>query len=106
MSENLAFPIPLKLDRFLPTEQVLEITGWSKQTLWREMKANRFPAAIPTSPNRVGWLESEVAEWQRRRVEQRDNPEWKRKGGGRPPKVRPRGETRAKPFRQAVAASG
>lgn len=106
MNEQATFPIPVKLDRFLPTETVLEITGWSKQTLWREMKANRFPAAIPTSPNRVGWLESEVAEWLRRRVEQRNAPEWKRKGGGRPPKARANGETRGKPFRQPVAASG
>lgn len=76
---------PLRLDRFLASKEVTVITGWSRQTLWREVKAQRFPAPIPTSPHRVGWLESEVARWQEARIERRDNPEWKRKGGGRPP---------------------
>lgn len=75
-----------RLDRFLNSKDVTAITGWSRQTLWREVRAGRFPAAVPTSPHRVGWLESEVARWQEARIERRDNPEWKKKGGGRPPK--------------------
>lgn len=37
------------LDCFLSAETVMKITGWSRQTLWREVKARRFPASIPTS---------------------------------------------------------
>jgi predicted DNA-binding transcriptional regulator AlpA len=42
---------------------VLRITGFSAATLWREIQAQRFPAPVPISPNRVGFLESEVREW-------------------------------------------
>jgi prophage regulatory protein len=76
------------LDCFLSAETVMKITGWSRQTLWREMKARRFPASIPTSPNRVAWLASEIRTWQRQLIEKRDRPDWKRKGGGRPPGTR------------------
>ena len=76
------------LDCFLSAETVMKITGWSRQTLWREVKAGRFPASIPTSPNRVAWLASEIRAWQRQLVEKRDRPDWKRKGGGRPPGTR------------------
>jgi predicted DNA-binding transcriptional regulator AlpA len=66
----------------------MKITGWSRQTLWREVKARRFPASIPTSPNRVAWLASEIRTWQRQLIEKRNQPDWKRKGGGRPPGTR------------------
>ena len=51
------------VDRFLPRPEVLRITGFSSATLWREIQAERFPAPVPISPNRVGFLESEVREW-------------------------------------------
>jgi prophage regulatory protein len=76
------------LDCFLSAETVMKITGWSRQTLWREVKARRFPASIPTSPNRVAWLASEIRAWQRQLIEKRDRPDWKREGGGRPPGTR------------------
>ena len=79
---------PPNLDCFLSAETVMKITGWSRQTLWREVKARRFPASIPTSPNRVAWLASEIRAWQRQLIEKRDQPDWKRKGGGRPPGTR------------------
>ena len=50
-------------DRFLAKPEVLRIAGFSAATLWREVQAGRFPAPIPISPNRVGFLESEVREW-------------------------------------------
>jgi prophage regulatory protein len=77
------------LDRFLSAETVMKITGWSRQTLWREVKAGRFPASIPTSPNRVAWLATEIHTWQRHLIEKRDRPDWKRRKGGRPPATRP-----------------
>jgi prophage regulatory protein len=50
-------------ERVLPKSEVLRITGFSGATLWREVQARRFPAPISISPNRVGFLESEVQEW-------------------------------------------
>jgi prophage regulatory protein len=50
-------------ERVLPKWEVLRITGFSGATLWREVQAKRFPAPISISPNRVGFLESEVQKW-------------------------------------------
>jgi prophage regulatory protein len=50
-------------ERVLPKSEVLRITGFAAATLWREIRAKRFPAPIPISPKRVGFLESEVQEW-------------------------------------------
>jgi len=51
------------LDRFLPRAEVLNVTGFSDTTLWREIRAKRFPPAVPLSKNRVGWPESAVRAW-------------------------------------------
>jgi prophage regulatory protein len=56
------------LDRFLPRKMVLEITGFSSVTLWREVKAGRFPAPVEVSPQRKCWAESEIRNWQQTRL--------------------------------------
>jgi prophage regulatory protein len=55
--------LPRAADRFLPKPEVLRIAGFSAATLWREVKAGRFPAPVSISPNRIGFLESEVRAW-------------------------------------------
>jgi|SoiMethySBSTD1v2_1073268.scaffolds.fasta_scaffold410301_2 prophage regulatory protein len=55
--------LPTAADRFLAKPEVLRIAGFSAATLWREVQAGRFPAPIPISANRVGFLESEVQAW-------------------------------------------
>lgn len=62
------------LDRFLRESEVLEATSLARSTLWREVKAERFPAPVPITAGRVGWRSSEVADWQQ-------NPtQWKPQG--------------------------
>ena len=53
------------LDRYLREVEVLRVTSLSHATLWREVKAKRFPAQVRISPGRVGWRASEIAIWQR-----------------------------------------
>ena len=81
---NDIFTNTQQLDRFLSTVEVLEITGWSRATLWRQWRANRFPRPIRTSPQRVGFLESEVAEWQANLIATRNDPHTRRKPGPKP----------------------
>ncbi|WP_458129458.1 helix-turn-helix transcriptional regulator [Pseudomonas sp. Z2-11] len=52
------------LDRYLKEVEVLSVTSLSHATLWREVKAKRFPAQVRISPGRVGWRASEIASWQ------------------------------------------
>jgi prophage regulatory protein len=54
---------PTTTDRILPKRQVLGRADFSSTTLWREVRAGRFPPPVKLSPNRVGWLESAVNAW-------------------------------------------
>ena len=69
ISESRAAPLadalakPALFDRFLTKHQVLSITGFSPATLWREVKAGRFPSPVPISQHRKGYQESAVRAW-------------------------------------------
>jgi prophage regulatory protein len=53
-----------ELDRFIRTSEVLLLTSFSRATLWREMKAGRFPKSVHISAGRKAWRASELATWQ------------------------------------------
>ena len=53
----------LKSDRILFINQVREIYPASKATIYREIKAGRFPKQVACGLGRVGWLESDVLIW-------------------------------------------
>jgi len=50
-------------ERILPHPEVQNLTGLSRTTIWREIRAGRFPAPVSISPNRIGFRESAVQEW-------------------------------------------
>ena len=58
--------------RFMPKHEVENTTGLSGTTIWREYRANRFPRPHRLTPNRVGWLESEVRAWMASRPQTTD----------------------------------
>ena len=62
----------LQLERYLREEQVLEVTTLSHATLWREVKAGRFPKQVRLGPNKVAWLRSEVLGWIGQRADARE----------------------------------
>jgi len=62
----------MRIQHFLKMAAVLQITGWSRSTLWREVQGGRFPEPVPTTKQRVGWLENEIAEWQSKKIEERE----------------------------------
>ncbi|MCQ2040306.1 AlpA family phage regulatory protein [Pseudomonas kunmingensis] len=39
------------------------MTTLSHATLWREIKAGRFPRQVRLSPGRVGWRASDLRQW-------------------------------------------
>lgn len=53
-----------RLDRFLREEEVVAVTSLSRATIWRLVKAERFPQPVTITPGRVGWRESAIAAWQ------------------------------------------
>lgn len=54
-------------ERLLRHEEVIERTGLSAVTIWRMERKGDFPRRRQVSPNRVGWIASEVDEWIRSR---------------------------------------
>lgn len=43
--------------------EVTALLGVNRSTLWRMVRAGKFPAAINISSNRVGWRRAEVEGW-------------------------------------------
>lgn len=44
-------------------EEVIERTGLSRSTIWRQEEEGEFPSRRQISSGRIGWLEEEVDEW-------------------------------------------
>lgn len=44
----------------------------SRVTVWRWAKEGKFPRPVTLGPNCSGWLRSEVEEWKRGRIAERD----------------------------------
>lgn len=57
----------LNEDRYLFMNEVEKATTLSRSSIYRMEANNKFPARRQLGPNRVGWLESEVRDWMRRR---------------------------------------
>lgn len=49
--------------RILRIQEVVNVTGLSRGTLWRREKDGEFPARVRLGGNSVGWRADEVQEW-------------------------------------------
>jgi prophage regulatory protein len=50
-------------ERFLSYKEVEEITGRSRQSIWRAIKAGDFPAPVVVGKRAVAFRESDILEW-------------------------------------------
>jgi prophage regulatory protein len=48
------------------------LTGLRAPTLWQKIREGTFPRPLKLGGRASGWLASEVAAWQRRRIAERD----------------------------------
>jgi prophage regulatory protein len=60
--------------RILSKKQLREVVLYSPQHIDRLEKAGKFPKRVQLGPNRVGWIESEVYDWLKQRILDRDKP--------------------------------
>jgi predicted DNA-binding transcriptional regulator AlpA len=51
--------------------EVLQLSGLSRATLYREIKSHTFPAPVKLSSRSVGWLQDDVTQWLEARITQR-----------------------------------
>ena len=54
-------------DRLLKRQEVVEITGLSLATIYRQMPKGQFPRQVVVSPRGVRWRASEVYAWMKSR---------------------------------------
>jgi len=55
--------------RFLRLPEVLARTGLSRSTIYVRLEQGRFPRPVSLGARAVGWIETEVDEWIRQRIE-------------------------------------
>jgi prophage regulatory protein len=58
--------------RILRLREVKAKTGRSQSSIYADMAEDKFPRAIPIGGHSVGWLETEIDDWIRSRVAERD----------------------------------
>lgn len=51
-----------------------DLVLYSPQHIDRLEAAGKFPKRVQLGPCRVGWVESEVIEWMKQRIAERDRP--------------------------------
>lgn len=56
----------------LRLQEVQRATGLGRSAIYAKIKTGEFPKPVPLSVQRVGWLESEIADWQKARIADRD----------------------------------
>lgn len=50
-------------DKILRIREVMERTGLSRTTIWRKVRAGKFPAPLQLTENAVGWPDSRISKW-------------------------------------------
>jgi prophage regulatory protein len=66
--------------RVLRLKEVRAKTGRSQSSIYADMHAGKFPRPIPIGGHSVGWLETEIDDWIRARVAERDGDNWQSLG--------------------------
>lgn len=61
------------LPDLLTRQQVLDIVGFSQATLYRHMAAGTFPRPVMITWRKIGWLESDIEDWIKAKVDARND---------------------------------
>lgn len=64
--------IDSKIFSILRLAQVAEKTGLSKSTIYLRIQKGTFPKQVKLGERSVGWLQNEVDDWLKSRIEMRD----------------------------------
>ncbi|MER8388271.1 AlpA family phage regulatory protein [Mesorhizobium sp. M1380] len=60
------------IQKILRRDEVERATGLPRSTIYAKIAAGSFPKPIQLSARAVGWLESDIAAWQKTRIDARD----------------------------------
>lgn len=59
-------------ERLIDRDELLSMVPYTIQHIYRKEKAGTFPRRVRIGNNRVAWVLSEVMEWMRARMAERD----------------------------------
>lgn len=59
--------------KIIRLNQVIDSTGLGRSTIYKFIAEGKFPAPLKLSERCVGWLESEIHQWIKNRIEIRDS---------------------------------
>lgn len=59
-------------DRFLRLDEVIKKTGLKKSTIYFLASKNEFPKSINITSRSVAWLESEINQWMKEQIKNRN----------------------------------
>ncbi len=65
----------MSVTRLLRRPEVENLTGLSRASIYEKMAEGDFPRPVKTGARAVAWVESEIADWQRQRIAERDMAE-------------------------------
>lgn len=57
--------------RIIRLKAVMAMTGLARSTVYKHIALGEFPKPVPLGGRSVGWLEEEVCQWIRSKVEAR-----------------------------------
>ena len=55
-------------DRILRAQEVQQLVGLSRSTVWRLERKGQFPNRLPLGTGSVGWLKSDIESWMQNRT--------------------------------------
>jgi prophage regulatory protein len=61
------------VERIMRRSEVERSVGLKRSSIYAGIAAGTFPGPVPLGKKAVGWLESEIAEWQAARIAERDS---------------------------------
>jgi len=59
----------MSINKFIRETECQQITGLSRSTRWRMEKVGKFPKRIKISDNVIGWLNEDIENWVKEKVE-------------------------------------
>jgi len=59
-----------EMDKFLRRKETEHITGMGRATIYKRISEGTFPKPVKIGKRSVRWIESEVSEWVRKRIEE------------------------------------
>ncbi|WP_438275642.1 helix-turn-helix transcriptional regulator [Nitrobacter sp.] len=60
------------LQKILRRPDVEKCTGLKRSSIYAGVADGTFPKPVPLGPKAVGWLETDIVDWQKARIAERD----------------------------------